>query len=364
MVGERIDGHAVGLLHGSDLLGPGVRRRIDDREHGAGGVREGGEVKALVAPVVPDLVAAARLQDRGDDLTRRGADDHRMPRAAQEQFLVGGVERDPARIAGRDRVFFDELPGQRVNDRDRSTWVALVRWYGKVEQVRLGTLEDQLAQDGAFGDGDEGGERDRIRAVGHEQELILWIIGHFIGPLRAARPQRGDNGARGEVDDLDRAIAVGRPELAEIVHQHASGPLRVAASVKPTKAANLPDERVGACVDQVHAGVTRVGQVVDLALVIDETDIEGPQAAWWDVRAGNEGDLPQALRCILRLCQVRADDVAHRRGEGGQHQQDGQEPGQPGFRARAHVLSPSSETPTTVQARRRVRTGGRLGCSE
>ena len=61
MVGERIDGHAVRLLHRRDILNPGARCRIDDREHRAVGIGESGQVKALVAPVIPDLIAAARL---------------------------------------------------------------------------------------------------------------------------------------------------------------------------------------------------------------------------------------------------------------------------------------------------------------
>ena len=109
--------------------------------------------------------------------------------------------------------------------------------------------------------------------------------------------------------------------------------------MKPTEAAYLPDKRVGARVDQVYAGVTGIGQVIDLALVIDETDIEGPQTPWRDVRPGDEGDLPQALRRLLRLGLMCTDDVAHRCGDGRQHQQDGQRPGQPGFRARAHCSS-------------------------
>ncbi|HKF38239.1 MAG TPA: hypothetical protein VKB35_15190, partial [Ktedonobacteraceae bacterium] len=96
------------------------------------------------------------------------------------------------------------------------------------------------------------------------------------------------------------------------------GPLRFATAVKPAKAANLPDERVGARVDHVHADITGVGRVKDPALVISETDIEGLQASWWDVWPGDEGDLPQAIRRILRPGQVGAHDVAHLRGDGAQ----------------------------------------------
>ena len=164
----------------------------------------------------------------------RGADDHGMPRAAQEQFLGGGIECDAARIAGREREFPHQPLRQRVNDRDGTTRILLVGRHGQVELVRLGIEdggfnsttrigEDQLAHDGALGNVDEGGKGDSFRAVGHEQELILWIVSHFIGPFRAAGMQCGDDGARGEVDDLDRAVAIGGPELAEVVHQHAAG---------------------------------------------------------------------------------------------------------------------------------------------
>ena len=81
--------------------------------------------------------------------------------------------------------------------------------------------------------------------------------------------------------------------------------------MKPTKAADLPHERVGARVNKVHTGVTGVGQVVDLALVIDETDVEGPQAGGGNIRPGDQGDLPQALRGLLRMSLMRTDDVAH-----------------------------------------------------
>src|SRR6266567_1930878 len=77
-------------------------------------------------PVVADLIAAARLEDRGDDLAVQGADDYGMPRTAQEQFLGSRVERDAARIAGRARVFPDEPLRQWVNDRDGTTRVQLV----------------------------------------------------------------------------------------------------------------------------------------------------------------------------------------------------------------------------------------------
>src|SRR5579875_489908 len=138
VVGERVGGHAVGLLHRGYILDPGASGGIDDRKHRAGRVREGSQVKTLIAPVVPHLVAPARLQDRCHDLTSRGADDHRVSRAAQQQFLVGRVQRDAARIAGGERVLPDELLPHRVNDRDGSTWILLVRGYREVEQVRLG----------------------------------------------------------------------------------------------------------------------------------------------------------------------------------------------------------------------------------
>ena len=219
-------------------------------------------------------------------------------------------------------VFLDEPLRQWVNDRDGSTRVLLVGGHGQVEAVRLGIehrgfnaatgiSEDQFAHNSASGDRDERGEWDGLRSVGHDEELILGVEGHLIGSLRAASLQRGDNGARGEVDELDRAVTIGGPQLAEVVHQHASGSLRLAAPVKPTKAADLPNERIGACVDQVDTGITGVGQVVDLALVIDETDIEGPQAMWRNFWPGDERDLPQALRALLRLHLMGTDDVAH-----------------------------------------------------
>ena len=104
VVGERIDRYAMGLLHRREILNPGVSRDIDDREHRAGRVGEGSQVKALVAPVVPHLVATARLQNGCLDLTIQGTDDHWMPQAAQEQFLGGGIERDAARVAGRGGI--------------------------------------------------------------------------------------------------------------------------------------------------------------------------------------------------------------------------------------------------------------------
>src|SRR5580704_14960255 len=61
MIVRGINGHAVGIGVGDDILQPEIGASINDAEHGPSRHVSGGQVVAIVAGIVPDFVHAAYI---------------------------------------------------------------------------------------------------------------------------------------------------------------------------------------------------------------------------------------------------------------------------------------------------------------
>ncbi len=148
-------------------------------------------------------------------------------------------------------------------------------------------VEGDLRHDGVGCGGDQTCERRCCRVVRNHDQLIAWIVAHFVRTVVRRRTRvdhmrwrRGLIAAR-DVEHFDRAVAVSDPYLAVIADQHPIRPGHVVIdlAVLDDRALELSmaaksQESVAVGVDEIDRVVGPVAEGIETDRRINEADVE------------------------------------------------------------------------------------------
>ena len=115
-----------------------------------------------------------------------------------------------------------------------------------------------------------------VGVVRHHDEMMPRVEAHLVGAVDAAGGDGVGDLLREQIDHLDRAVAVSRPDLVMPDRHHAVGPRGVVVSGRADESAQeLRQHRIRRGVDDVDRFIGAVAEDVDADDRIDEADVEG-----------------------------------------------------------------------------------------
>src|SRR5689334_2970263 len=112
-----------------------------------------------------------------------------------------------------------------------------------------------------IGGRDKGQKGRAVVSIAHNDKFILNVVGNLIGSRLPSRRDSSNDLARTEADNLDRAIAIGGPELAQIVCYNSIWPF--CSSTTSDKTADGGDKLSALKVKNINAFIHTIGQIVE-----------------------------------------------------------------------------------------------------